>query len=573
MGVFLSTLDASVLVSGDDLTTVREVGSINVNTKKWTEYTVTFTAITEEKHIMFKNMGTTTNQPVYLDKVSVASEGGSCALKGCTPQSNNLVAHGGFEGGGAYGGWGSIQRDMDSRLVDAGSSGNAFIEETVNPMSYAHSPLYGNTHWMVLHTKQRPGLCFWCNNFDEGNSAVTIPLLKPTVPGLSYRLSFFGATKNPLTSKRAHINVNIADDPYCTAPNCSSDTIDWQESIQGDQSLMNDFEFNGEKNKWILYHRDFVATGAMTHILLQAQDGVEPALDDICITREPFLEQLRPAKLYYNTYNSVRHMSEDAVETTVKSDNGFDLFGLDLVGDALLLSDNGVGVRSVEGLFTTTDANEVTTRVSRSLATDLVRDGSNAYLAANYGVHKIAGFAATGQNTTSQMNTINAVATPFSLAVSDGYLFVAGASQLSLTNLSNGQTKLVNGHGVNMFGFLDMGDDGQLYAADPASDAVRVITSAQIATLKSGLNNNATLNIGPLSVLSQGGLLADQMNGSAGHDIRGPIGVDHKGDTVWVTIDTGAGQDGRIISIDATSGAQVLFADDIPGPRDLVVVQ
>lgn len=565
--IYLS--EATGILNGNDTSSFYKVVDVEIKKKSWEEHEFSFTSPISAKQVLFKNHG----NPLQLDDIRLATEGGICRPKLCTSSSNNLIKHSGFESDGPYGGWGSIQRDIDNRLVNAQTANNHFIEETVNPMPNVHSTNNNNKHWMVLHSLQRPGLCFWCNSYPEGNGAITAPLTQATVPGQTYRLSFMGASKNPLTRSPAHININLSNHSYCSTPPCNTDTNDWAEEITGDQTILDSFKLDQKANEWHLYHHDFIANSELKYVLIQAQKGVEPALDDICITSEPFRKKLDKTKLFYSTYNSVRHVNTDKATTTIKSSSSFDLFGLSFMNEKLILSDGSAGINGIRPLYTSPAENQITQLIQRSLATDFDFNDANAYIAANYKIYKANNFLSNTTNAISEMHDINSVQAPFSLASSGHYLFVAGQNQISLTNLISGQTSLISNHGVSMFGFLDMGEDGRLYIADPASDSVRVLTTPQVSSLKTSLDNNTPLNVGTFTTLSQGALLDDQMNGVQDHEIRGPIGVDYLNGILWVTVDTGTNKNGRIIMIDSQNGTQTSYLDNIPGPRDLVVLQ
>jgi hypothetical protein len=217
--------------------------------------------------------------------------------------------------------------------------------------------------------------------------------------------------------------------------------------------------------------------------------------------------------------------------------------------------------------------NTATTIRPATFGTDTeTRPSTATAFAVNYGAQTIPDLQTQPTSGTALALPVSMTA-PFSLARAGHLLLVAGGDQIALFNTANGQSATVQNHGVTLAGFMDFGDNGRIYIAEPGADAIRVIDETDIQTLATQLANGQPLDVGALTILTQGGLLQDALNGGGDHTIRGPIGVDHFGSTVWVTVDGGTNQPGRIVEIDDTTGAKTLFLDNVEGPRDLVIWQ
>ncbi|MGB0960769.1 MAG: hypothetical protein ACPGVK_10995 [Halocynthiibacter sp.] len=565
MRVYIS--DRTSELSWDDRNGYERVGTQKVKGLGWTRYSFDFKADSNATQFMIGNRNPAgKGRIVALDQVVMTSLDDECEPTVCGPGVNNLVQDPGFEKPSDMSPWGYIFHTHTNRRTSASDTSNSFMN-TKTPVDATYSSDNGNTHWMVLNSLERPGACFWCNSFNEANGAVVVKLKSPTIPGQTYRLSFMGATANPWSRKPAHVNVGLSHTPHCGGA-CSG--ADWVTDIPVEQAIYDNKKLDQKPKTWALYHKDFAASGDYQYLTIQAQDGVEPALDDVCLTADPFLTYLEPAKLYYTTNTAVHHVDDAKVDTTVAHDASYDLFGLERHGSKVIASDNQLGFLKVEAQYPSPQLNTVTHINGSNLATDMVLAmNGQAYFAADYKIFKIPNLA----NASSQSPLAAAwnLTAPFSLAYSENYLFSAGRNQIAITNLLTHQSQVIQGHGINMAGFMDLGDDGRLYIADPAADAVRVVAAPQLAALKAQLDANMVVTVGAFSTLSAGGLLDDALQGAGDHAIRGPIGVDHKEDTVWVTVDQGSNATGRIVAIDANSAQQSLYLDGIDAPRDIVV--
>jgi hypothetical protein len=187
------------------------------------------------------------------------------------------------------------------------------------------------------------------------------------------------------------------------------------------------------------------------------------------------------------------------------------------------------------------------------------------YICANYGVHKSTG------GTFTTMQSVDEVNLPFSLAISKRHLFVAGGNQLSITDLNTGNTALFLNPGIVMAGFMCTDEIGNIYLADPGDNSIKVFSSLLVDQAVIDLENSNTM-LGSFNVLTSGSLL-DEHPSATNWSIRGPLGIAHKGENLFVTVDAGTNKPGRIVQVHQNTGSQTLLFDDIPGPRDILVAK
>ncbi|MGR3712400.1 MAG: hypothetical protein ACU0A6_04700 [Shimia sp.] len=556
---------------GTDVLSYEHLAIQRISDKDWQHYSLTFiTAAASDKLLIRANHTNADYHMISIDDIKLTLGGCECTAQLCGPETNNLIADGGFEAGNGATGWKSIFRNYDNRRTSAADTSNSFWA-TKTPVKSTHSSDNDNKFWMVLTTMFRPGICFFCSYATDENGAQMIKLKTPTIPGQTYRLSFMAATANPWRHKKAHINAGLRHAHYCDPDGCSGQA--WHTDIPLDFQIYDNFKLDGKSKEWTFFYQDITADDAYQWFFVQAQDGVEPALDDMCLTADPFRLPLPEPKLYYTTNTSVRHVGLDKTTTTVNHVSDYDLFSIEREGNNLIVVDNAKGILRVSPDFTSHEMNTATTIRPATFGTDTeTRPSTATAFAVNYGAQTIPDLQTQPTSGTALALPVSMTA-PFSLARAGHLLLVAGGDQIALFNTANGQSATVQNHGVTLAGFMDFGDNGRIYIAEPGADAIRVIDETDIQTLATQLANGQPLDVGALTILTQGGLLQDALNGGGDHTIRGPIGVDHFGSTVWVTVDGGTNQPGRIVEIDDTTGAKTLFLDNVEGPRDLVIWQ
>lgn len=279
---------------------------------------------------------------------------------------------------------------------------------------------------------------------------------------------------------------------------------------------------------------------------------------------------LEKSKLFYSTFNSVRQIDVSNNEWTVhfESSNSSSIYGLNFIENQDKLwftSSFPAGVWEIKPLYQHYQYNEFRSVFNSSLSTpsDVETDKTTGatYVAANYSVYKSNG------NIVNLLNSVNLVNQPFSLVVAKNHLIVAGVSQVSITNLGNMNTALFGNPNIGMAGFMCLGGNNIIYITDPSNNSIKKLTENELDYAIQDLANNTTIT-SSFSQITSGNLLNETVNSS---NIRGPIGIDVKGNSLYVTVDTGTNNPGRIVKIDILTGNQTIFKNNVPGPRDIIV--
>lgn len=272
-------------------------------------------------------------------------------------------------------------------------------------------------------------------------------------------------------------------------------------------------------------------------------------------------------------HNATRQLNADKSSFTVHYRNNLNLFGLSKTPQALILSDNAADVMSLEPKYTTHQINPRDLIVDNPLATDVVLDGNGkGYVAMNYKVYRIEDIAALDpQNNLTQLPLSSQLSNPFSLALSGDYLFIMGVDKLSVFNLVSGRQAIIQGHAIRMGAYMRFDDQGNLFIADPGDDSIKKIGAASITQIKTDLDNAVSSITISSQILSQGNELSGVLSPNPDYLIRGPIGIDVKGQDLWVSVDKGTNIPGSILKINKNTGSQSLFVGNIPGPRGIRV--
>jgi hypothetical protein len=275
-------------------------------------------------------------------------------------------------------------------------------------------------------------------------------------------------------------------------------------------------------------------------------------------------------KLFYNTHNTINQIDVNNNEWTVHYDNNSfsSLYGLQFTNNRKQIRFTSTapasGIWEIEPLYQGTGFNNFRNVFSKNLPSDLTTDPSTGitYVAANYGIHRYDG------SNLQALSSINLVNQPFSLVIAKGHLIVAGENQVSITNLSNMTTGLfVNS--VGMAGFMCLSSSNDIYIADPSDNSIKKLTENDLDYAIQDLANNTTIT-SSFGLVTAGNLL-DEVSGVSDWNIRGPIGIDIKGNDLYITVDTGTSQPGKIVKVNIISTSQTLLYNNIPGPRDILV--
>jgi len=279
--------------------------------------------------------------------------------------------------------------------------------------------------------------------------------------------------------------------------------------------------------------------------------------------------RLKKSQLFYTTHNSVRQIDVDGNEWTIyyEPSNSSSFYGLEFKNNREKIwftSSFPGGIFEIEPLYQHYQYNNYKGVLNSNTPSDIETDPSSGltYIAANYTVYKYNGSNAL------VLNSINLVNQPFSLIIAKGHLIVAGVSQVSITNLNNMNTALFGNSGIGMAGFMCLSSGNEIFITDPSDNSVKKLTENDLDYAIQDLANSTSITSTFQQVTS--GNLLNELPGN-NSSTRGPIGIDIKGNTLYVTIDKGTNNPGQIVKIDAITGNQTLLYDNIPGPRDILI--
>ncbi len=533
--------------------------------ESWESFSFPFTAKKNYKHMLFMvRKKLTVVRWAGIDNVEIVQS--DCCI-------GNLVPNPGFEESThpeLEGDQGAYLTHWKGIVTHGTRHGGRMPRSAGNPIPAAVTSASEQSHGSYFYNLGSYHPSFGTVKDNDRNEWKTVKLKFPLKPGTPYRVKFLGASKNTVRHSKAHVDLKFSEESPYSVVGSGVPTAEEVTNYPA-QYVMYNLKLDGPRKDWNLYSEDFIAEKEHQHLIIQAKKGYHAAIDEFCVTNEPF--KLKDTKLYYNTANSLRHVDINKVETTLTPGSDYNFFGMTLLDSAepnIMLADNDKGILQVKSKFNGSIYNKFNKVRNQSLVTDQVVLGNDLYILANYRLRKVSNGAINPAGPETVINLPQQLQSPFSIEVIQGHLVVAGVDKLAIVNPASGQSALLTGHGVTMSGFMTVGPSDQLIIADPGQDAIKALTSTQIVNAITSLGTSATvIPVGPASTISQGGLLSDLST----ELIRGPIGVYSFGQKIWVTVDTGSGQPGRIITINLGNNTQDLYKTNIPGPRDIIVVQ
>lgn len=189
---------------------------------------------------------------------------------------NNLLTNGGFETPKQVSSamnfpdnWTSIGRNCFYGQVSSQYPTGS------NLVKYPYSQSNGNEQWLEI--------CSHLGTYSPNeNQAFTSKLKAPLRIGNKYLMSFYSSTNNVIPFGRGKISIKFSTTPYGS----------WDKNIGGNP-VFNDFEIQGETNKWHYHEVEFIANNSYEYTVIQAKDGHHLAIDEVCIVD---MNEIEPPK-------------------------------------------------------------------------------------------------------------------------------------------------------------------------------------------------------------------------------------------------------------------------------------
>lgn len=335
--IYLVTTSSKL--ESDDLRRHDRLDIERVDNQQWSFFSRTFVAKKNYQQIALVNRSHKWSY-VALDAIRLTRR-----VAGCCP--DNLVPNGGFEGPGTYGGWKSIFGDgnFDNWVTDHDgvvADGDSGYDVFSSPVDNAPDEDGSSGHWAVLHSFRLQAI-----GVKRVNGAITIRLNRPMTAGVTYTVSFWGATRSRVVTfavtQHSKVNMLVSTSTFFSPPDTEQASSgadansDWQKEIAG-TAIFHRFKLDGKPKTWHHYETKFLADAAYEYVLIQVVDGDHPAIDDVCISAA--VQQRLAGGILGNRHKKEVHdLGNEQVLCQVSSivDHGHDTY-FDAIEDA---HDNG----------------------------------------------------------------------------------------------------------------------------------------------------------------------------------------------------------------------------------------